>query len=335
MIWLAWRQFRVPAVVSAAALAAILTFLAVTGPRIVDRFDAAGLAFCAAGEQPPTGTLSCGNLVDPYLDQYPVVLLVGALLLLLPALVGAFWGAPLVAREIETGTQRLAWVQSVTRNRWLATKLAMLGGSSVALTAALSLALTWWSLPRDRLGSRFTPEVFAERGVVPIAYAAFAFALGVAAGAVLRRTIPAMVAALLGFLAVRELVATAIRPHLVDRVVTSFPALSFEASAPPGRVASDNGWVLSAQTIDRTGHVVTRDGTISDESLFRLCHLDGASVSKVDLDACGQRLGLRNVVSYIPADRFWAVQVREAALFLVLALALGAFTFWWVRRRIT
>jgi hypothetical protein len=335
VIWLTWRQFRVPAVVSAAALAAVLTLLAVTGPRMVDRFDAGGLAVCAAGHEPTTGTLTCGDLERLYLDDYPVVQVVGALLLLLPALVGAFWGAPLVAREIETGTHRLAWVQSVTRSRWLGTKLAVLGGSSVALSAALSLALTWWNEPRDRLGSRFTPAIFAQRGVVPIAYAAFAFALGVAAGAVIRRTIPAMAAALLGFLALREYVASAIRPHLVDRVVASFPTFTFVADEPAGRVASESGWVLSAQTVDGAGHVVSRGGTISDEAVFRLCHLNGTQVSKIDLDACGQRLGLRDVVSYIPADRFWAVQVREAALYLVLALALGAVTFWWVRRRLT
>ena len=41
----------------------------------------------------------------------------------MPALIGAFWGAPLITREFEAGTFRLAWNQSVTRARWLAIKL--------------------------------------------------------------------------------------------------------------------------------------------------------------------------------------------------------------------
>ena len=59
--------------------------------------------------------------------------LLGPLMLAVPALLGIFWGAPLVARELETGTYRLAWTQSVTRTRWLAVKVALVGLASVAV----------------------------------------------------------------------------------------------------------------------------------------------------------------------------------------------------------
>ena len=49
------------------------------------------------------------------------------LVLVVPALIGMFWGAPLIAHELETGTFRLAWTQSVSRRRWLLVKMGLVG----------------------------------------------------------------------------------------------------------------------------------------------------------------------------------------------------------------
>src|SRR5262245_28903805 len=192
MIWLNWRQFRTPALVAAAALVVALAVLGLTGSRLAHDYTALGLSDCAAGHEAQVGTLSCGDLERKFLGYYPALRLLGPLLLVVPALIGAFWGAPLIARELEVGTQRLAWVQSVTRTRWLGVKVAVIGAVGVGLTALLSLAITWWSGPFDRLNGRMSPEQFAQRGLVPLAYAAFAFALGTAVGAVIHRTLPAM-----------------------------------------------------------------------------------------------------------------------------------------------
>ena len=89
-------------------------------------FVTGGLADCAAGRR-PTGTLTCGDMERRFPGSYPQLKFAGCVLVALPALVGAFWGAPLVARELESGTYRLAWAQSVTRTRWLAVKLAVAG----------------------------------------------------------------------------------------------------------------------------------------------------------------------------------------------------------------
>ena len=132
----------------------------------------------------------------------------------MPALIGVFWGAPLVARELETGTYRLAWNQSVTRTRWLAVKLGLIGLAAMAAAGLLSLMVTWWSSPIDQAlaargpqraqrRNRFAPLLFGARGIVPIGYAAFAFALGVTVGVLIRRTLPAMATTLAVFVAVR------------------------------------------------------------------------------------------------------------------------------------
>src|SRR6266702_939637 len=130
MIWLTWRQFRAQAVTAAAALAVFAVLLAVTGPHLASLYAASGISGCYSQ--------SCGQLASNFLSQlrtgiYPAVYLLGiAGIVLAPAVIGIFWGAPLIARELEAGTFRLAWTQSVTRARWLAVKLALTGLAAMA-----------------------------------------------------------------------------------------------------------------------------------------------------------------------------------------------------------
>ncbi|WP_330348792.1 hypothetical protein [Streptomyces sp. NBC_00582] len=169
-----------------ACLAVLAAVLAATGPHLAGLGDPAGLvARTTTTEQ----ALYYGGLV---------------LVLVLPALIGMFWGAPLIARELETGTHRLAWNQSVTRTRRLLTRLSLTALAAVTVAGLGSLALTWWSGPIDRAAAtggsegvepffpRLHPLVFAARGIVPVGSAAFAFVLGVTLGVLLRRTLPAM-----------------------------------------------------------------------------------------------------------------------------------------------
>ncbi|GAA5082977.1 hypothetical protein HNP84_010058 [Thermocatellispora tengchongensis] len=105
------------------------------------------------------------------------------------------WGAPLIAREFETGTYRLAWTQSVTRGRWLAAVLAVAALGALAATAALA-ALLAWAPPGGPVDPRSWPY-YESHGVVPFARVLFALALGVALGAVTRHTRVAMPLSLL------------------------------------------------------------------------------------------------------------------------------------------
>ena len=147
MIRFTWLQFRAQALVVAGALAV----LAVAAAGLLHRDD---------------GTAR---------------LWLGVLVLVAPALIGMFWGAPLVAREFEDGTFRLAWTQSVTRARWMAVKLAVVGLASMTAVGLLSLVVTWWAGPLDRADlNQFA--TFDQRGIAPLGYAAFAFALGVTIG---------------------------------------------------------------------------------------------------------------------------------------------------------
>jgi len=200
MIWLTWRQFRVQALTVAAALAAAAIVLGVTGPHMASLYAASGLAGCHGDSCANAASAFLGRLQTGGLDHviYPLGLV---LILATPALLGIFWGAPLIARELETGTYQLAWNQSITRTRWMGFKLGLIGLAAMATAGLLSLMITWWASPIDRTGgfpasmsqqvSRFSLVLFGARGIVPVGYAAFAFALGVTAGVLIRRTLPA------------------------------------------------------------------------------------------------------------------------------------------------
>jgi len=336
MIRLTWLQFRMQAAAAAAALAVIAVVLALTGPHLAHLYDVSGITVCQAHAD-------CASLSSRFLNQASAaftdnfLLGFGNVVVAAPALVGIFWGAPLIARELETGTYRLTWTQAVTRTRWLIVKLGIVGVAGVAAVGLLSLMLTWWFRPIDLVNmNRLTPAVFGERGVVPAAYAAFAFALGVTAGVVLRRTLPAMAVALAGFAATRLAITYWVRPHLITpvqatgKVVESLPgggALRlWPAAGPHGPAGTPvtipgSAWVYSIQQVDAAGHVV-------HPVLRAACHRSQAAI-----DAC--TAGYHRVVSYQPSTRFWAFQWRETAVFLALALILAGLTFWWLRRRLS
>jgi len=149
MIRLSMLQLRVQAITAAVALIAFAVLLAATGPHLASLYAASGIRGC----QPA----SCGHLASNFLQQlyaagtYWVLYLLGVVIILLAAAVfGLFWGAPLIARELETGTSALAWTQSVTRTRWLAVKLAVVGLAAIAVTEGLSLMQAWWAAPIGR-----------------------------------------------------------------------------------------------------------------------------------------------------------------------------------------
>ena len=208
MIWLTWRQFRGSAVVVLGALTAAVVALAVTGPQLADLLQVSGPDFFDQLNR----------------DEFKkVVYVVGtALAYAVPAIIGAFWGAPMIAREIEAGTHRLVWNQSITRSRWLSSKLAI-AGVCAAVAGSIGLIVTRWSAPIDEavgLGisddgpfaaPRLWPELFGSRGIVPIGMAVLALAIGVTAGLLIRRTVAAMAVTFVAVAAVQILMPTLVQ----------------------------------------------------------------------------------------------------------------------------
>jgi hypothetical protein len=157
MIRLSWRQFRAQATVAFGALAVIAVVLAITGPQLVHLYYTSVVPCRAQGD--------CAVATAAFVGRDKLLQALSLVLVVVPGVIGVFWGAPLLARELETGTYQLAWTQSVPRKRWLAVKLGLVGLASVAVTGLLSLMVTWWSSPIDRVNADpFT--VFDQRGTV-------------------------------------------------------------------------------------------------------------------------------------------------------------------------
>jgi hypothetical protein len=309
MIWLAWRQLRGQAVLAIAATIAVVAVLVVTRDH-VSRF---------AG----TEHLSTG---------YESLRLLGTGLIGLPAFIGAFWGAPLVARELENGTHRLAWTQSVTRGRWLTTRLLLICGVAVAAAGVFSAFFTWWSLSFDQFGNRIGTANFGQRGIAPVAYVLFAIALGALLGTVIRRTLPAMATTLLGFFVVRFTFQWVIRPRLVEPVTMTRPTSTFGVQEESGL---GDAWVLSGRTVDWAGRTV-HDAWSGDvgRAMERVCGLtiEGRS-DEAQRISCVNELGLHDIVRAHPGDHFWALQIWESLVFVSLAIALAVACFWLLRHR--
>ncbi|MGK5685479.1 ABC transporter permease subunit [Actinoplanes sp. URMC 104] len=334
MIWLTWRQFRLQAVVIVALVAAVVAALLVAAPGMFGIYRDTGLAAC---------TGACQSAADAFAKQvgssaYFTVYLVGsAVLLLLPALIGVFWGAPLVTRELESGTHRLVWNQTVSRGRWLTVKLAGIGAVAVLASGVLSLAVTWFAGPIDKAGDygRVTPLLFSARGVVPMGYALLAFVGGVTIGMLTRRLVVAMAATLV-FVVLTQLAAPyGFREHLVTPVSSSS---GFDADRiaslwinPENRVhielesPAHGSWVLSNVTVGPDGKEYT--GPVDATRC-------GRSGGPDECNAWLAQQGLVSRIDYVPVERFWALQWRELGLLVVTSGLLCAFCLWWIRRRV-
>jgi hypothetical protein len=173
--------------------------------------------------------------------------------------------------------------------------------------------------------------VFATRGITPVGYAAFAFALGVTAGVLIRRTVPAMAVTLAGFAAAQAAMPLWIRAHLMTPVTS---ARSLEPANVSGLMFNGphmtvfpgtslpGAWLLSSRTINAAGQVFSGPTP-------KAC---GSGSYQACTAALG-RLNLRQVAVYQPASRYWDFQWYETGIFLTLALVLAGFCSWWVRRR--
>ena len=332
MIWLTWRNLRAQASAVYAGVLALSIVLAITGPRLA--------------------RLGSTNVYDQLRHSDRNLFFAGVIVLAVaPSVIGAFWGAPLVARELEAGTHRLVWNQSVTRSRWLLMKAGMTTLFAAVAVGALSLAVTWWSAPidgatsaaRGSLPGRLTPVAFGMRGLAPVAETVFAVSLGIALGVVIRRALPAM-ALTLGLMVFAQIaVPLWVRPHLVpatsQTIAISRATLDGIMGDPQAGVsqisvhtAHHGDWVLSQQTV--------RNGKAAKlPSWFSSCVLPPMPGPVIkdgpDPASCFDRLGAegyRQHVVYQPVGNFWPLQWMETAFYLVLSGLLTLFTFRWARR---
>jgi hypothetical protein len=308
VIWVTWRQHRAQILVTAgflAVLGALLLGSAVEASRYVAEHAPPGC---------PGPAVACGDLAVALGQRYDAVYsLFGWMPLVAPALIGAFWGAPLLGREYERGTHRLAWTQSVPVWRWLTVKLSVLGAAVVAGGLLLSLMVSLWRpVFRTGLDSTFgNIGVFNMVGLAPAAWWLYAFALGTAAGTLFRRTLPAMALAVAG-VAVTMFTLFQVSDHYAEpaRVELSGTVLLDDPDAR----------LVSATWVEPSGKEVAEP---SDSGCQRRVDTRQSSRHAEAWQACLFGKGYRYAVYFHPPSRFWRFQWTEAGILAFASAALG------------
>jgi hypothetical protein len=324
MAWVTWRQHRITLTGVAVFLGAFALYLWLTGLQVHHAYGAATACH-------PAGSLACGEMISNFNDSYGArAEVIAALLQVLPALIGAFVGAPVLARELETGTFRYAWTLAFGRTRWTLAKLVPLAITVAAAAGAFSVLLSWYYGPffADGNQTALAPTVFDLRGVTFAAWTLAAFAVGALAGMLIRRVVPAIVATLAAYAALVAATGLYLRQHYLTALVTS--KLSLPAT----------GWILSVWWTK--GGRFEFAGLPPGSLLMRICPPSavGSGPAKFKpppgtITQCVIRHGYTQWTSYQPISRFWPFQWIEGGWLLALSVLLIAATVWLVRRRPT
>ncbi|WP_372665778.1 ABC transporter permease [Amycolatopsis kentuckyensis] len=318
MIWLTWRQHRRQALFTLGALAVLAAIMVPTGLSMHAKYDSLGLPACRATLG--SGSLitqteavaQCDSLGHQFQQQFSGMVFVAVLFVVLPVLVGVFFGAPLVSREFEQGTHRLVWTQGVSRLHWALVKFGLVGAITLVLSVGYALGVSWWFQPLvSASAGRMTYFSFDVQGVVPIAYTLFALALGIFAGTYWRKVLPAMAIALVGFAAVRVAIEVFARPRYLP-----VSTLSFSPSGTQTPNPASGDWVLSEGIRNAAGELVLPNARIGP------CPPSGCGAGPGPAQAGS---GAYNWMEYQPGDRFWTFQAIETGIFALLTAALVYF----------
>jgi ABC-type transport system involved in multi-copper enzyme maturation permease subunit len=300
MSWVTWRQHRIEGawtVVIAAVLALLIAFVAYELHAARAGCPGLVVGYCFGDDM--LGQLA-QRIAQFNLYTYGLVVL--------PALAGAFIGCPLVAREIENGTHRLAWTQGVTRTRWIVTKLALVFVPILVLAAAVGALEVILISQMGANPNRWA--YFDQQTPMTVAATLFALGLGVAVGAVVGRSVPAMAVTLVAYVVVRIGLAEIARPIYMAPVAYTTHDMSTFSSPPNGY--ADAWWVDQASIYDSSGHLISNGGPggLGAQAAYAVQHFQ-------------------------PADRFWTFQSIESGILIALAAIAIAVAIYWVIRRVS
>ncbi|WP_171165022.1 ABC transporter permease [Streptomyces sp. I05A-00742] len=306
--WLVLRQHRATFIVLALLLVVDLGQLLVLRWLLAHEADSQGLArLCAdIGPECVDQWSSIGDFRSTYGDALHFN---GLVVQYVPLLAGLFTAGPMVARELENGTWKLAWTQSVSPVRWLAAKLAVPAVLVLTGVSLLSAVYTWcWAaVPPEVLPGQRWYDSFGMLGPMPVADALLGVALGALAALLTRRTVAAMVLTLVGYGLVRSALGL-VRPYLLPR--TRLTSLDMPAW-------STDGWVVDRGMLTRSGERVWGDSCDVGVSPDRCLAQHGAD---------------RWYLDYHPTAHHWPLAWMEAGLLAVLAALAAWAAVRWLRR---
>lgn len=307
MTWAAWRLQRTETLIVFGILALLAALLVPTGIQMANAYHHDGLGACISFHSSP----SCGGLTGAFQTRFQSLWNLANFFTLIPGLIGVALAAPFIF-DLEHGTYRLAWTQSITRGRWLAGKIGLPAITALVASGVLILLFTWWRTPEANLNGRLDNGVFDTTGTVAIGYTLFAFALALALGSVWRRSAASLTIAFVAYFAVRIADELWLRKHLVSPLHATW-----KGARQPSSLFN--------------AHVLSLNATLHGHPVFGGGGFDGGHV------AVAVPVGAASAIfhaTYIPASDFWPLQLTETALFAGMALLLIGFAVWWTRERV-
>lgn len=315
IIRLSWRQQRTAILVTLGLFALVVGTMVVLRGNLHADADSAWFRKCLnAG---PGCFEDPGRFARQYVTPLQALAVVN---MVLPALVGLFWGAPLLGRDAELGTSRLVLTQDTGRGRWFTARFTIAATATVLLSGGLTLLFQWWRTPTPgRLGevsaglNWYDTYVLDGSGPRVVTAALFGLAVGTAAGLLLRRVLPAMLVTF-ATVGVVGFALNFFRRTLV-------PPQVFQVPGGHSAVTADRMWPYSSGFVTSSGeHASARNcGYVEESPALKECMASHDYVAEY--------------VKANPRGDFWTFQLLDISVHLVLAAALVALTAWLLRRR--
>ena len=322
LAWVAWRRNRATVLGLLGLVAALATYLVITGLRMHAAYD--DLGSCV----PPITSDACRIRWTSFVNSHGNRDLMGPLLVVLPGIVGAVVGAPLIGRELESGVFRYSWTQGAGRMRWAVAVIIPVVIVSTVLMGALGLLITWHNKPMIHAGAsqRLDTSTFPTTGLAVIGWTLLGLSAGVLAGILWRRVVPAVATSFAAWFGLAY-VASVLRPHLLT-------PLTIKGEVPAGGLELTEHWMHDGTrvSLSEVSHVLEKVGvTMTEDGIA--AHADRGSPAPPDPIAYLSEHGYTLIHTYQPDSRYWTFQWIEAGWLVLVSVALLALTFWLVRRR--
>lgn len=321
MIWVGWRQQRAETLIAVAALALLAAVAIPVGVHMASVYAHEGLAACSGNGQPSS---ACGVELPSFMSRFNVLNILFTFATLLAPIAALLMAAPFVL-DLDNGTYRLFWTQSITRRRWIVTKLALSVAGVVLVGGLLSILASWALGPLDHLNGRIGTNTYDVEGIVPIAYALFTLGVAIAIGSLWRRGVPSLLSSFGVYVVVRAVMDSGLRQHLIGTVTTTW---SLAGAGRAGGPRLDRALVINQFVSDKSGHALAGVSGLCSRVSVGLVH-----TRTVGLCSPSRPHGYMTAV-YIPAGRFWHLQAVEFGLVAGIGLLLILAAGWWTHRRI-
>src|SRR5437763_6027654 len=341
MAWVVWRQHRSALTWLGALLLALGATMLGLGIKLHQLYAAEIRHGCLGSSAWSHACRPLQNTIDfgwPQTYSNLVMLAMQAV----PVIIGVFLGAPLLAREYASGTVRFAWTQGIGRTRWAVATLGLLGAAVAVVTSLLGLLPQWSVQPvapqTSRFADRWEPGFFDCSVLTAATSALLAFAIGVLAGALIRRVVAAIAVAAACTITVASLAYNRMHYWLLGQglrltrdmalgvnadfaIPRAGPINIHETVRPsvPGPAGAwlDQGWYTGAD-----GRWLSNDAV----SVLLARHAGTGP-------AWLARLHDTFWVTYQPGSRYWLFQLILAGGTLLAAVALAAATVVLIRHR--